>query len=152
MFCHKNQFVETDVWTKTAPDKIKRVMVTPGEAKYQTLADFRSELLAEYDNAIHNHSNFLFLGFGFNDQQLIANSLADKIKNQECPVLIITRDINNRIEKILHESKNAWIVCKTEKCGDESARIFNREYKNWLKLPGNQLWHFDKFSSEILGD
>ncbi len=147
-FIFNNQIVETDIWLKV-PDTVDRLMITPGTSKHQKLHDYRDALLGEFDRAIKQHCSFLFLGFGFNDTQLVNNTIYEKLKNQNSSALIITRSINGRIEKLLEESKNAWLVCKND--SDESTRIFNSQYNNWLRLTDKEIWQFDKFSTEIMG-
>ncbi len=141
--------IETDLWDEP-PEEIERLMITPGASKYERLHEYRGALLAEYDKAIKSHQSFLFLGFGFNDKQLVNNTIVDKLRNKKSPALIITRDSNDRVEAIVKESANTWLVCKSEI--DDSTRICNCQYADWLVLPGKQLWQFDKFVTEILGE
>jgi len=148
-FQYSNQVVETDAWRSIVPDGVDRLMITPGTAKHEKLHDYRDTLLKEYDEAIAHHSAFLFLGFGFNDTQLVNNAIGHKLIHQNAPALIITRDINDRINKLLQQSKNSWLVCKHE--NNDSTRIFNSQYNDWLYLPDKKLWQFDKFATEIMG-
>ena len=147
-FIHQNQVVETDIW-KEAPSGVERLMITPGASKYERLHDYRDALLGEYDKAIKLHDAFLFLGFGFNDSQLVNSSITEKLKVKRSPALIITRDSNPRIEALVQESENAWLICKAE-C-DESTRIYNSQYAAWLNIPDKSLWKFDEFVTEIVG-
>lgn len=147
-FILNDQVVETDAWNHK-PDNIERLLITPGTAKHERLHAYRDALLKEYDAAISNHSAFLFLGFGFNDTQLVKNAIGDKLTNQKSPALIITRDVNPRIEDLLKSSKNAWLVCKNE--SNDSTRVYNCQYDDWLYLPNDEIWKFDTFSKAILG-
>lgn len=147
-FNFNNKIIETEIWRNTIPN-VERIMITPGSLKYEKLHNFRSELLSGFDASLQEHRAFLFLGFGFNDTQLVNNIIYDKLKNQDSHALIITRDLNERIEKLLNKSKNTWIVCKKE--DDDMTRIFNSRYSNWLYLNDKELWKFDKFAKEILG-
>ena len=148
-FSFQNQVLETDVWRKP-PEGVERLMITPGTSKHARLHDFRDTLLGEYDKAVKAHNAFLFLGFGFNDTQLVTNAISEKLKNQSSPALIITRDSNKRIESLLKESKNTWLICKHP--DNDSTRILNSRYGDWFPLPEKELWKFDKFSNEIMGD
>jgi len=147
-FSFNNQVVETDTWRKVPPG-VERLMITPGTSKHEKLHDFRDALLTEYDKAVKSHSAFLFLGFGFNDTQLVTNAISEKLKKQSSPALIITRDSNERIEALLKESKNSWLVCKHP--DNDSTRIWNNQYGNWLHLAKKELWKFDIFTNEIMG-
>ncbi len=143
-----NHVVETDIWQEP-PYGANRLMITPGTSKHQKLHDYRDALLGEFDKAIKQSASFLFLGFGFNDTQLVNNAISEKLINQSSPAIIITRSTNARIEELVKSSKNAWLICKNDK--DNSTRIFNSQYENWLKLQDKEIWQFDKFSTEIMG-
>lgn len=146
-----DECVESDAWVWKCPE-YERVMITPGMSKYQRLHDNRDTLLSEYDKAVRSHSAFLFLGFGFNDSQLVNNSIGDKLKKQASPALIITRDLSNCIQDLLDNSDNAWLICKHQDNDNETTRIFNRNYGDWLYLPDKMLWRFDMFATEIMGN
>jgi len=147
-FQFNNQVVETDIWQKP-PDVVNRLMITPGTSKHQKLHDYRDALLGEFDKAIKKSSSFLFLGFGFNDTQLVNNAISEKLINQKSPAIIITRSTNERIDTLLKDSKNTWMVCKNDV--NNSTRIFNSQYDDWLVLPDKEIWQFDKFTTEIMG-
>ena len=147
-FLFNQQVVETDAW-HSIPDTAERLMITPGTAKHEKLHEYRDALLAKFDEAVSTHNAFLFLGFGFNDTQLVKNAIDVKLRNQNSPSLIINRDTNDRIGDLLKSSKNTWLVCKNE-CND-STRIFNNQYNDWLELPDVEIWKFDTFTKEILG-
>ncbi|MBF0546698.1 MAG: SIR2 family protein [Candidatus Riflebacteria bacterium] len=147
-FEFKNQIIETDSCDQLV-DGFQRIMITPGASKHEALHNYRTALLSEFDQAIRSHSAFLFLGFGFNDNQLINNAIIDKLRVQNSHGLIVTRETNERIDALLKNSKNTWLVCKNE--NEESVRIFNCQYKDWLYLHNKEFWKFDKFAEEILG-
>lgn len=143
--------VENNAWIASVPDGVTRLMVTPGISKYKKLHQSRSTLLSQFDSAIENHSSFLFIGFGFNDLQLNNDSLKKKLKDQNCPGLIITREINTGITQLLNECDNLWVVCKHGDSKNESTRIYNKQYSDWLYLEDKQIWKIDYFTKEILG-
>jgi hypothetical protein len=92
-FILKDTIVENNLWAYDPPDSVERSMITPGTTKYKELHKHRPELLGQYDNAIEKHNAFLFIGFGFNDNQLMG-AIKKKLKEQKCQALIITRDCN----------------------------------------------------------
>lgn len=143
-----NQCKECNLWIYDCPESLERLIITPGTSKYEKLHTYRGELLSEYDKAVRNSRSFLFLGFGFNDQQLVENDIGKKLQAQS-PALIITRDWSQKIQDQLDKSKNAWLVCKHQ--DNDSTRIFNQQYHKWLDIPDKQLWCFDQFATEIMG-
>lgn len=147
-FCFNNTVVEADS-TNNLPEGAERLIITPGISKHERLHEFRSALLSEHDKAIEQHSAFLFLGFGFNDSQLVNNKIKDKLISEHCPAIIITKDFNERIKAIADDSDNLWVVCKQE--DNDFTRVFNKKYSECLFLNDKKLWEFDVFAKEIMG-
>jgi hypothetical protein len=144
----QSRLVECDAWIVNKPEQVTRAMITPGTAKYQRLHADRARL-AEYDRAVANHTSFLFLGFGFNDSQLVNNAFRHKLEQDQCPGLVITRDLNSRIEGWLNRCPNLWVVCK--QLNTNQTRIFNSKFANWFLIDDKELWRFDRFTQEFLG-
>lgn len=142
------QLIECNGWILNKPEGAIRAMITPGTAKYQRLHKDRAQL-AEYDNAVGNHTSFLFLGFGFNDSQLVNNTFRKKLEQDQCRALVITRDSNPRIEEWLSKCPNMWLIC--QQIGSDKSRIYNSKFDNWLDLDDKELWRFDVFTNEFLG-
>lgn len=142
------QLIECNSWILNKPESIVRAMITPGTAKYQRLHKDRAQL-AEYDNAVGNHTSFLFLGFGFNDSQLVNNAFKQKLEQDHCRALVITRDSNPRIEEWLNRCPNMWLICK--RLDSDKSRIYNSKFENWLNIDDKELWRFDIFTNEFLG-
>lgn len=149
-FFHRNAVVENNAWMWDAPEFSCRVVITPGLSKYQTLQNYRQELLKYADAAIEKANRFLFLGYGFNDQHLEAY-IKRKLITQGCKGLIVTRDSNPRIESLLAEAENLWLVCKAQEHDAKGTRIFNKRYAGWLGLPTRRLWDIGTFTTEIIG-
>ncbi len=150
-FMYNNEMVENNYWIFECPPGIERVMITPGAEKYRRLHDYRQALLSEYDKTIEKHNAFLFIGFGFNDNQLINKLFISKLINKKCPALILTRSSNEKIEELLSKNENLWLVCKNRDRGEESTMIYNSRYDRHLCLDDKKLWDTDKFAAEILG-
>ena len=106
----------------------------------------RTLLLKKFDNGVEKHNFFLFLGFGFNDNQLI-DDILEKLKNQKCNGLIITKDTNDRIDKLLDEAENFWLICQSK----TGTLIKNKKYSKSLLLQNEELWKVDIFTKKILG-
>jgi len=149
-FFHRNTVIENNAWMWDPPDFAQRVLITPGLSKYEKLQHYRQELLKAADTAIDKATNFLFLGYGFNDSH-IEEYIKRKLVAQSCHGLIVTQDSNRRIERLLAEATNLWLVCKSEDATSEGTRIFNKQYSNWLSIPGKRLWDIREFTTEILG-
>jgi len=150
VFLKDGELIENNVWVYDPPPGVDRVMITPGTSKFEQLHKNRYELLWEFDKAIQNHDTFLFLGYGFNDNQITNNSIVRKMKEQGCQGLIITRDLNLRIEKLLSECSDLWVVCKQDGAEKQGARVYNSKYANWLDFDA-RLWCLEVFSKDILG-
>ena len=150
LFFHQNMVVENNAWMWDAPDFSIRVMITPGLSKYQTLQNYRQELLTHADAAIDKANHFLFLGYGFNDTHL-EEYIKRKLITQACRGLIVTKDCNPRIEALLADAENLWLVCEIQEQGVDGTRIFNKQYAGWLPLPTKKLWDIGTFTMEILG-
>lgn len=146
-----NTPVENNSWMYGVPDGVERLMITPGTLKYEKLHENRLELLGQFDQAMANHDAFLFIGFGFNDSQLSNSTIRQKLVDQKCHGLIITRDTNSRIEQIINESDNLWLVCKHQDNGNDGTRIYNKQYADWLYLDDIKLWDSEVFANNILG-
>ncbi|GHV83242.1 hypothetical protein AGMMS50212_05820 [Spirochaetia bacterium] len=150
-FFYHDAVIANDSWINDPPDFALRVMVTPGTLKHRTLQKYRQELLKKADSEIDKSARFLFLGYGFNDIHL-EEYIQRKIVSQSCHGLIITRDSNARIEKLLSESSNFWLVCKTSNEQDEEGTsIVNKQYGGALFLSKKNLWNVTEFTSTILG-
>lgn len=149
-FWYRNAVIENNAWMRDPPDFVERVLITPGLSKYRMLQAYRQELLQPADAAIERATHFLFLGYGFNDSHL-EEYVRRKLVSQSCNGLIVTRDSNHRIEALLSEASNLWLVCGT---GHDfrNTRIFNGQYSNSLWLAGNRLWDIGEFTTRILGD
>lgn len=149
-FFHRNSVIENNAWMWNPPNFAQRVMVTPGLSKYRTLQKYRQELLQSADAAINKATRFLFIGYGFNDIHL-EEYIKRKLITQGSKGLIVTRDSNPRIESLLAQAHNLWLVCRSEDESSEGSRIFNGQYADWLSLPSMKLWDIKEFTARILG-
>ncbi len=149
-FFYRNTVIENNAWMWEPPAFFQRVMITPGLSKYEILQRYRGELLRSADAAIDKASHFLFLGYGFNDNHL-EEYIKRKLITQGCKGVIITRDSNPRIELLLADASNLWLVCKTQEAGNDGTRIFNKQHSGWLNLPEKRLWDIGEFTTHILG-
>ena len=132
------------------PAGIKRVIITPGMAKYELLQRFRRELQSRADVAIENENQFLFLGYGYNDKHL-EEYISRKLVQQGCKGLIITRDRNERITSLMSKARQLWLVSKADmECG-YGTLISRSGVADPLLIPGKNLWNVEEFTTEIIG-
>jgi len=150
-FYVKNKMIENNLWSWNPPEFAERIMVTPGTSKFEKLAHFREELFQPFDSIIKKKDSFLFIGYGFNDSH-IEKYLRPKLTEQKCQGIIITRDSNPRIEALMKDAGNLWLVCKDEKPDKEGTRIWNSQYDNWIYIENKQLWNIKEFTTELIGD
>ena len=150
LFFHQNTVVEHNAWAWDPPKFADRVMITPGLSKYEMLQNCRQELLRPADEEITKANRFLFLGYGFNDSHLEAY-IKQKLILHACNGLIVTRDSNPRIEALLQEAPNLWLVCKMPDEGDDGTRVFNNQYAGWLTLPAKRIWDIQELATDVLG-
>jgi len=147
-FLIQNEIVENNAWLWAPNPPVERFMITPGMSKYEKIAKRREVLLAPADRAIRSERQFLFIGYGFNDDHLEVQ-IRQKLRMDKCPGLIITRDLNARIQDLSTHADNLWVVCKR---GDApGSQIFNNQYRAWLPLPDKDLWDIQTFATELLG-
>ena len=149
MFLFNEEIIESNLWLHNVPVNVKRLIITPGALKYEKLHQYRSELLSNFDSAVEIHNTFLFLGFGFNDSQIINQALQTKLFTNKCRCLIITKESNERIENFLSGADNLWLIKKGE--NSESTFIKNRNYEEPLTISGENLWNISEFSNRFLG-
>lgn len=147
-FFHRGALIANDAWMWQPPDYAKRVIITPGLSKYETIQRYRQELLKYADAAIDGANRFLFLGYGFNDQHL-EEYIRRKLIAQGCMGLVIVRGANPALESLVKDAKHLWIVCQA--VNGSGTRIFNQKYSDTLDVPGKMLWKVAEFTSEILG-
>jgi hypothetical protein len=147
-FFHRDRVIENNSWMWNPPDYAQRVLITPGMSKYGTIQQYRQELLRFADAAIERANQFLFLGYGFNDKHL-EEYIRRKLVTQGCRGLVITRDSNERIELLLGSARSLWLVC--QETDGNGTRIFNKNYSDWLHLPGRSLWKVAEFMTDVLG-
>lgn len=150
-FIVNDKIIENNAWLHNPPnDNVKRLIITPGESKHKKLLKFRNELLKPFDDVVEKHNAFLFLGFGFNDSQLNTRDIFEKkLKAQNCNGLILTKDPKDRIEVLLKEAENLWLVCKHK--DRDITLIKNKKYPKSLELENERLWQVDIFTQKILG-
>jgi virulence-associated protein VapD len=145
---HHNSIIENTAWLWKPPSFMKRVIITPGASKYKALQHYRQELIQTADIAIDKSSRFLFLGYGFNDTHLEVY-IQKKLVEHKSRCLIVTRDTNERIESLLKNADNSWLICRSK--DNSGSQIYNNQYADWLSIKGKNIWDIKNFEEYIFG-
>lgn len=129
---------------ESIPNGFTPEIITPGSDKYQTLLTTTSNraILHVADSLISNATNFLCIGYGFNDSQIQQNIIT-KIKS-DTPIVVVTRELSdNAFGLISNNSKNFAVILDG---GDNNTRfIINREET----LLNGSYWTLDGFKEII---
>lgn len=124
-------------------DSIERFIITPGTTKYERIVDKR-EFYAECDKAIENTDCFIFVGYGFNDNDIdskIRKQLAKSGKN----AIIITKKLLGKGRELISTYGN---IIAIEENYEEGGSIIH--YQNGIHKHSKDVWKIDTFVKEIL--
>lgn len=149
LFVRNGDVVENNAWLRDPPSNVERVMITPGRSKYERVLTWREGLLKATDAAIAKAAWFLFVGYGMNDNHL-ETKIRQRLTGGSVRGIVVTLASNDRIEALVREAANLWLVCGDRKDADEGTRIANG-VGGELFLPGQKLWDISQFTSEVLG-
>ncbi len=147
-FYHNNQLVENYSWAWNPPPFAERVMITPGQSKFEVLQSFRRELQSPVDQEIAGASRFLFMGYGFNDAHL-ETYIRRKLVTQQSHALILTKDANPRIDILAADARRVWVITALSD-GSSGCQIRNAAYLTPIDIPDVDLWRADVFANAIL--
>lgn len=149
-FLYKAKIVELESMKWHPKEGFERMIVTPGMNKYEKVLSYREELIAEFDKKLKIHQGcFLLLGYGLNDNH-IDKKIQEKLK-KGARGLLLTKGSNDRIDALINNSENLWLVCSDSKDGISGTKIFNKSYSNALFIPNKNWWDTSDFTKEILG-
>lgn len=156
IFKFNDQIIENNSWMYLdhIPNCIERIMITPGTTKHQKILSKVEILYKEFIDQRQKHDFFLFIGFGFNDNQIINDEISNKLIKQKCPALILTKDINERIKEYLEKCENLWAVYnnyeKESKLESNNVTyVYNCKYEKPLRID-SEFWSADSFCKKIL--
>lgn len=147
-FMLNGSVIENDIWVHSGVPGLERVMITPGLAKYRKMQDFRKELQSDTDKEVDRAKRFLFLGYGMNDAH-IERYIVKRVEDEMLPTLIITRDLNVRVDKFACGNKCVMVFCGM-KNPDNGTRVFCPQLGGWQEIPGKRLWDFSEFSKQLM--
>lgn len=94
---------------ETVPDGFTPEIITPGIGKYQAiLTNASRQLLYHADTVIKKASNFLCIGYGFNDSQ-IQELMIRKIR-LGCPIVVVTKGLTDNALSIINNNSDKHAV------------------------------------------
>ena len=128
---------------ETIPNGFTPEIITPGISKYQAiLADASRQLLYHADTVIKRASNFLCIGYGFNDTQ-IQELIIKRIKIG-CPIVVVTKELSDNALRIIINNSDKHAVILDGNNG-KTEFIIN---KTIVKTDGTY-WTIDGFNEII---
>lgn len=128
---------------ETIPNGFTPEIITPGVGKYEAiLMNANRQLLYHSDTVIKRATNFLCIGYGFNDSQ-IQESIITKIKSG-CPIVVITKELTDNALRIIIENSEKHAVVLDGDNG-QTRFIIN---KNDVIIDGTY-WTIDGFNEII---
>jgi len=146
----KKKFIENSLWTENCPKDLIPVIAPPGDSKTQETLNFHDKLFSETTPAISQSTAFMVVGYGFNDPH-IHDAILQQVSANNYPLIILTRDPSDNLDKLIENSENTWII--TGKEGDGSGtRILNSQLPTPLEFDGIDLWNSETFTINILGN
>jgi len=145
-----DSFFQNDSLSYIQQDEFDRMIISPGDKKFEEVLQCSREILSRADEAIRLEKAFVFIGYGFNDIH-IDKELKTALITHEKPGIIITKALSDNAQKIVSESKNLWAVFQNN--GDPgSTSILHHSFSAPVVFNNLDIWQIDKFSKEILGD
>lgn len=111
--CLRNESISIPLQA-AIPNGFLPEIITPGIGKYQAiLTNASRELLHHADTVINKASNFLCIGYGFNDSQ-IQEQIIKKIKTG-CPIVVVTKELTDQaLSLIVNNSEKHSVVLDGE--------------------------------------
>lgn len=118
------------------PEGFVPCIITPGTNKYErTSLDPHRSLLTHIDEDFLNASGFVCIGYGFNDIHVHPKLLA-AAKKRKLPILIITKDITDSIQKNVMTGDYDYMVV----CSDGNKGSVLKTNDDELIIPNEKLW------------
>ncbi|PKK88256.1 MAG: hypothetical protein CVV64_19650 [Candidatus Wallbacteria bacterium HGW-Wallbacteria-1] len=148
-FRHKENFnlVATNFYDQIElADSYDAMIVTPGNGKYkETHNDPFRTVMAEADKALRNSPSYLCVGYGFNDEH-IQPIIIDENRNKTKPIVIVTKDVTQKMEELFLTVKDSNCIILSENSGGgtmvryskSDSVVFDEEY--WKLDQFYKLW------------
>ena len=148
-------FIENDTWTADCPEDYTPMIAPPGVIKCQGVLDYYDRLFGEAIRAIDKATAFLVVGYGFRDNH-IHQKMLDHVRDIKSPVIVLTRDPSQELDKLLTLGKNVWVITgiQSQVGGktDPSGTCFANGNKELCgAFDGITIWKSDEFVKQIMG-
>lgn len=128
---------------ETIPRGFSPEIITPGVSKYEAiLTNASRQLLHHADTVINRATNFLCIGYGFNDSQ-IQELIIKKIRSG-CPIVVVTKGLSDNALEIINNNSEKHAVIFDGEIG-KTRFIIN---KNDVTIDGTY-WTIDGFNEII---
>ncbi|MCD4653412.1 SIR2 family protein [bacterium] len=149
-----DSFVENNLWITDYPKNYTPMIAPPGDIKNEELLNFHSCLFNEALRSIDKATAFFVIGYGFRDKH-IHQKILDRVRNKECPLVILTLDPSKELES-LSVIKNVWVITGIRKTAEDDTDRLGTSFANIDKelcgyFDGVTLWQSDIFAKQILG-
>ena len=153
--CKDGSFIENDTWTAGCPTDYVPVIAPPGDTKIQEALNNYDRLFGEALQAINKATAYFVVGYGFRDSHIHKNIL-DRVRNHQCPLIVLTLDPSHELEALPAEGKNIWVLTGTRNTDDGKTDPSGTRFSNGnAELSGDferlTLWQSDVFTKQILG-
>ena len=148
-------FVENDLWTADYPTGYTPMVAPPGDTKTSSVLDYHRRLFGEASQAIDKATAFFVIGYGFRDKH-IHGEILDRVRNNGCPLLVLTRDPSPELDELPSNGKQVWVITGTQnqtdgKTDPSGTRFANSNENLSGDFDGATLWQSDVFTKQILG-
>ena len=148
-------FVENDTWTSGHPADYTPIIAPPGDLKTQELLKSHDNLFGEAYQALNKATAFIVIGYGFRDKHLNPK-LLKRVRDHECPLVVLTLDPSMELETMPALGKNVWIITGIQNQANgntdpSGTRIANSNVELSGDFAGITLWQSDVFAEQILG-
>ena len=134
--------------TKSRPDGVLPVIITPGIDKYRLTHEepYRS-IKSEADKALQSADAYLCIGYGFNDSHL-QTTLVERCRGKNVPLVLITETISDAAKIFLKSGKCSHYLA-IEKSSDGS-KIYSMDFPDGEEIINQSIWQLENFLEVII--
>ncbi len=124
------------------------MIVTPGNRKYrETHNDPFRTVISEADRAIRKSTSYLCIGYGFNDEH-IQPIILDENRNKKKPIVIVTKDITQKMIELFHNISECQSLILSENKGGGTLVYYS---KTDIEMFTEPFWQLESFCKLWLG-
>jgi len=130
---------------KSIPEGFKPKIITPGDSKFRRIlhTPFR-EILGQMDTLINSANSFLFIGYGFNDEQIQEKIFSRTM--QDKPIVVVTKNLSDEvIKQVKTQAKRHVIILE----GDAPSKSIVQTDRGRCEID-SKIWCIDEFTEKVL--